>query len=120
MHEAFYRSGNLDPGLSLQVPLTITDDTTETELVPAGGAGVYRDLLMLDISNRSASQVTITLRPKLGGTGYNYSIGPNGGVVRPWPDGQVFHQAEPDEAWTVQLDTDPATVDFVAKVKERR
>jgi hypothetical protein len=58
---------------------TISASTTETTIVTAGGAGVFNDLIMLIVSNTSASTNTrIDFRDTTGGT-ILFSLQSNGG-----------------------------------------
>jgi hypothetical protein len=85
-------------------------NTTETTLVSAGGAGVYRDLVMLMCSNESATEVRVDFRDVAAGTVmFSLDLYPDGGgaVIPfrvPWP------QATANSAWTAQLSASVSTV----------
>ncbi len=76
--------------------------TTETTLIAAGAAGVFRDLTHLVITNTSATAVRVDIRDVTAGTvRQSYAIAANGGAVIPldtaWP------QTTAASAWTAQL-----------------
>lgn len=83
---------------------TITlSDTTETTLIAAGGANVFRDLVLLVISNTSGTKVRVDIRDDTGGT-IRWSVevaADGGGVVIKFP--VPLTQALADDNWTAQL-----------------
>jgi hypothetical protein len=84
--------------------------TTETTLIAAGGAGVFRDLVMLILSSEAATEVRVDVRDVTAGTVmFSVDLAPDGGGAVlpfrvPWP------QATANSAWTVQLSAAVSTV----------
>lgn len=82
--------------------VTLTN-TTETTLIAAGGAGVFRDLTYLKCTNTSASLVRVDLRDATGGTVIDtWALAASGGgfnIAFPVP----HPQATANNNWTVQL-----------------
>ena len=84
--------------------------TTETTLVAAGGAGVFRDLAMLVVSSEASTEVRLDVRDVTAGTvAFSLDLAPDGGgaVVVPsiiWPQGTA------NSAWSVQLSSAVSTV----------
>jgi len=83
---------------------TITlSSTAETTLIAAGGAGIFRDLVLLVISNTSATKVRVDIRDDTGGTiRWSIEVAADGGgaVIRfPVP----LTQALANDNWTAQL-----------------
>ena len=84
--------------------------TTETTLIAAGGAGVFRDLVQLIVSNEAATEARLDVRDVTAGTVmFSIDLAPDGGgavlALRvPWP------QATANSAWTVQLSAAVSTV----------
>lgn len=97
---------------------TITNDTTETEILAAGAAGIRRDLTKLRISNRSTTTpVQVTLRDILAGTAIDIiTVGPMANVDinydPPLPQGSDADQ------WTAELSVNTVTVDIFAQAIE--
>lgn len=84
--------------------------TTETTILAAGGASVFRDLVMLMLSNESATECRVDIRDVTAGT-VMFSIdlaSDGGGAVIPfrvpWP------QATANSAWTAQCSAGVSTV----------
>lgn len=84
--------------------------TTETTLIAAGGAGVFRDLIWLLMSNESATECRVDIRDVAAGTVlFSIDLAADGGgavVALPvcWP------QATANSAWTAQLSAAVSTV----------
>jgi len=83
---------------------TITlSSTTETTLIAAGGAGVFRDLVLLMPSNTSGTKVRVDIRDSTGGTiRWSFEVAADGGgaVIKfPVP----LTQATANNNWTAQL-----------------
>lgn len=82
--------------------VTLTN-TTETTLLAAGGAGVFRDLTYLKCTNTSATLVRVDLRDATAGTVIDtWALAASGGgfniaFTTPYP------QATANNNWTVQL-----------------
>ena len=89
--------------------ITLTT-TTETTLIAAGGANVFRDLVYVLASNESASEVRVDFRDSTAGTiRFSIDLAPDGGgwsgtFPVPWP------QATANNNWTAQLSTAVSTV----------
>lgn len=87
----------------IKAPRVTLTNTTETQLVAAGAAGVFRDLLYVVVSNTSAVEVSVDIRDALAGTiQHTINLYPDGGsgalvLPGPWP------QTTAATAWTVQL-----------------
>jgi len=92
--------------------------TTETTLIAAGGAGVFRDLVMLMMSNEAATEVRVDFRDATAGTVlFSIDLAPDGGgaIVPfrvPWP------QATANGNWTAQLSAAVSTVYITALAVE--
>jgi hypothetical protein len=88
--------------------------TTETTLISAGGAGVFRDLLFVILSNESASEVRVDIRDATGGTvrlSVDLAADGGGAVVKlPVP----LTQATANNAWSAQLSAAVSTVYITA------
>jgi len=82
--------------------VTLTN-TTETSLIAAGGANVFRDLTYLKCTNNSATLVRVDLRDVTAGTVIDsWALAASGGgfnIAFPVP----YNQATANSAWTVQL-----------------
>lgn len=91
-------------------PRVSLTNTTETNLIAAGGAGVFRDLVQLILSNESATEVRVDFRDVTAGVVlFSLDLYPDGGgaVVPfrvPWP------QATANSAWTMQCSAGVSTV----------
>ena len=88
--------------LVVQNSITLTD-TTETELIAAGAAGVFHDLTLLVISNGGASGVRLDIRDDTAGT-VRLSVwlpAGGGGAVIPFP--VPFAQTASADAWTATV-----------------
>lgn len=122
------RSMHDDLGRQVVVPHGVRDLTThnrialttasETTLIAAGGAGVFRDLVMLVVSNESASEVRVDIRDSSAGT-VRLSVdlaADGGGAVIPFP--VPLTQASANNAWTAQLSGAVSTVYVTAQAVE--
>lgn len=84
--------------------------TSETTLIAAGGANVFRDLLWLMISNESSSECRVDIRDATGGT-VRLSIdlaADGGGAVVNLP--APLKQATANNNWTATLSTGVSTI----------
>lgn len=91
--------------------ITLTNGT-ETTLVAAGSAGVFRDLETLVASNGSTQTVRVDFRDATGGT-VRFSVwmaGGGGGFVL--PAGTIIPQTTAANNWTAQLSETPAANDI--------
>lgn len=83
--------------------ITLTD-TTETSLIAASGnAVIFHDLVLLVVSNTSATKTRIDIRDSMTGT-VRWSIAlaaDGGGAVITFP--VPLEQATANQAWTAQL-----------------
>lgn len=89
--------------------ITLTN-TTETTLIAAGGAGVFRDIVGLVISNESATEVRVDIRDSSTGTvrlSLDVAADGGGGVIS-LP--VQLTQASANNAWTAQLSAAVSTV----------
>ena len=97
--------------------ITLTN-TTETTLIAAGGAGVFRDLTYLKCTNTSASLVRVDLRDATAGTVIDtWALAASGGgfnIAFPVP----FPQATANNNWTVQLSSSVTDVRCSAQARE--
>ncbi len=103
--------------LTLHNRISLTT-TTETTLIAAGGAGVLRDLVLVVLSNESATEVRVDIRDSLAGTiRLSVDLAPDGGgAVIPFP--APFKQASANNAWTAQLSAAVSTVYLTAQAVE--
>lgn len=76
--------------------------TTETELIAAGGVGVFRDLSSLIMSNESTTKVRVDIRDALAGT-VRYSVELAPGTPFPITLPVPHPQAVANTAWTMKL-----------------
>lgn len=91
---------------------------TETTLISAGAAGVFRDLLLVTLSNTSSTAVRVDIRDSTGGT-IRYSMflaADGGGAVIPFP--APFKQAAAANNWTAQLSSAVTDVRVMAQYVE--
>jgi hypothetical protein len=114
------RSMRDDLGRTVVAPHSVRDravgnritlsSTTETTLIAAGGAGVFRDLIFLVLSNESATEVRVDIRDATSGT-VRLSVdlaADGGGAVIPFP--VPYPQATANNNWTAQLSAAVSTV----------
>lgn len=88
--------------------------TTETTLIAAGGAGVFRDLAFLSLSNESATEVRVDIADSTAGTD-RISIdlaASGGGAIIPFP--VPLTQATANNNWTATLSGTVSTVYITA------
>jgi len=88
--------------------------TSETTLIAAGGAGVFRDIVYLVCSNESATEVRIDIKDATAGTN-RISIdlaADGGGAVMPLPI--PLTQAAANNNWTATLSSAVSTVYITA------
>lgn len=81
----------------------VLTSTTETTLIAAGGAGVFRDIVWLGLSNESATKVRVDIRDATAGTvRFSLTLAADGGggiIALPVP----LTQATAANNWTAQL-----------------
>ncbi len=75
-------------------------DGVETELVPAGGVGIKRDLAFLILANSSAAAVSVDIRDALAGT-IRMTVRVNAESTVPVPIPVPLPQAVANTAWTI-------------------
>lgn len=103
-------------GLIAQNTVTITNSSAETTIFSAV-AEVFLDLTSLDITNRSAKAVTVTIKDATAGTTRAiYSLAANGGIAKTWI--VPFKQAVVNNNWTATLSANDVIVDFVAQAAQ--
>ena len=93
--------------------------TTETTLIAAGGAGVFRDVIQIVVHNSSSSVVAIDFRDATGGTIRHTAVAAadGGGAVIPFKI--PLTQAVANNNWTAQLGTAVSTVYITAIAAEQ-
>lgn len=88
--------------------------TTETTIIAAGGAGVFRDLVFLSLSNESASEVRVDIADSTAGADV-MSIdlaADGGGAIIPFP--VPFKQTTANNNWTATLSSAVSSVYITA------
>lgn len=97
--------------------ITLTN-TTETTLIAAGGAGVFRDVTYLKCTNNSATLVRVDLRDATAGTVIDsWALAASGGGFNlPFP--VPYNQATANNNWTVQLSASVTDVRCSAQAVE--
>lgn len=97
--------------------ITLTS-TTETTLIAAGGAGVFRDLVLLTLTNTSATAVRVDIRDSTAGTVRlsMFLAADGGGAVIPFP--VPLNQATANNNWTAQLSAAVTDVRITAQAVE--
>ena len=98
--------------------VTLTN-TTETTLIAAGGAGVFRDLTYLKCTNNSATLVRVDLRDATAGTVIDsWALAASGGGFNlAWS--VPYAQATANNNWTVQLSGSVTDVRCSAQAVEK-
>ena len=93
--------------------ITLTS-TSETTLIAAGGAGVFRDLVFLSLSNESATEVRVDIADATAGTDrISMDLAPDGGgAVIPFP--VPLNQATANNNWTATLSAAVSSVYITA------
>lgn len=92
----------------------IASSSAETTIVTAGGAGVFKDLLALLITNQTATAVVVTIRDATAGTTrMKVAIPASGGYLLRFP--APVNQAAAANNWTAQLSSASVTVDIFAQ-----
>ncbi len=85
--------------------------TSETQLIAAGGAGVYRDITHLTFTNESTSatvEVVLSASSGSGSTGYRFLLAERGGIDMDFS--RTLQQNTANSAWVVTLQS-AVTVD---------
>ena len=98
---------------SCAIPVTtqIASSSTETTIVPASPSGVYNNIVSWQITNASASAVTVTIKDSTAGTTrFVYDLASNGGIVVYFPLPVV--QSKAGANWTATLSSGSVTVDI--------
>lgn len=103
-------AGNVRELVGVQTT-NIVNSVAETTVVTAGGANVFNDLSCLNITNRTATAVNVTLKDATAGTTRAiYDLAASGGIVIPFP--VPMPQAAANANWTVTLSVNTVTVDI--------
>lgn len=102
------------PGLansSCLIPVTTHLTTNaETTIIPAGPTGVYNNPSAWEITNATATAVTVTIKDSTGGTArFVYDLAANGGIVVCFPT--PVSQSASAANWTATLSAGSITVD---------
>lgn len=93
---------------------TITSSTSETTIVTAGGASVFRDITQLTITNSSASALIVTLKDSTAGTTRGiYALQANGGIAISFPT--PLAQGSSNANWTLTCGSSVASIYVVAQ-----
>ena len=88
----------------------IASSTTETTIVTAGGAGIYNDITGFQITNQTATAVTVTIKDSTSGTTRKvYDLAANGGIVVHFDP--PLPQSGANANWTATLSVNTVTVD---------
>jgi len=87
---------------------TIINSTAAATIVTAGAAGIFNDITGFQITNQSATAVTVTIND---GTSNRkiYDLAANGGIVVPFAN--ALPQAVAARNWTAALSINTVTVD---------
>ncbi len=89
---------------------TQIDSTSETTIVTAGASGIYNDIIGFQITNQSATAVTVTIKDSTAGTTRKvFDLAANGGIVVNFPYG--LPQSAAANNWTATLSASGVTVD---------
>lgn len=88
---------------------TLTSTVAETDLLAAGGANIFKDLLSLVISNTSATPATVSLRDAAAGT-VRRTITIPAGDVRGFVLQTPLPQTTANNKWTVQSSASVASL----------
>lgn len=90
-------------------PIVLTASTAETDLLAAGGANVYDDLLEIAIENTSGTPARIDLRDAAAGTvRRSFYVGAGVSLQRTFPGG--LKQTSANAKWTVQSSASVSSV----------
>ena len=81
--------------------VTISASTAETDLLAAGGAGVFHDLTMVLVSNTSDTPARVDFRDDAGGT-VRFSLYCPAGAVVGFVPPRPFKQTAANKKWTAQ------------------
>ena len=84
-------------------------DGVETELIAAGGAGVFRDLAFLILSNSSATAIHVDIRDALAGT-IRMTVAVDAESAVPVAIPVPLPQAVVNTAWTAEVSAAVTTV----------
>jgi hypothetical protein len=112
---AFDKSGRIivtqEQPRELVASATVTiSNTTETDLLAAGGANVFQDVVELEITNGSAVALRVDIRDAAAGTvRRSYNIAANGGLVKGFR--VALPQTASNNKWTAQLSATPTSSD---------
>jgi hypothetical protein len=100
---------------------TLTATTTETTIVTAGAAAVFRDIYLLTITNTSAVDTTATLREATAGSTVAVYQVPAGATVGfSLTDSSALTQTTGANNWTIQLGTSVSSVFILAAYVETK
>ncbi len=89
----------------------IASSTSETTIVTAGASGVFNDITGIQITNATATAVTVTIKDSTSGTTRKiYDLAANGGIVVPFST--PLPQATAANNWTATLSVNTVTVNI--------
>jgi hypothetical protein len=97
----------------------VLSSTAETQVLGPGGAGIYRDLRRLVITNRSTSLavlVTLSASSGSGSSGYKYTIAERGGIQLDYQP--ALGQNVANASWVATV-TPSASIDIVVHAIEK-
>ncbi len=96
----------------------VLTSTSETTLIAAGGAGVFRDLVFLSMSNESDTEVRVDIADSTAGTDrISMDLAPDGGgAVIPLP--VPMTQSSANNNWTATLSAAVSSVYITAMAIE--
>jgi len=89
----------------------IASSTSETTIVTAGATGIFNDITGIQITNATATAVTVTIKDSTAGTTRKvYDLAANGGIVVPFST--PLPQAAAANNWTATLSVNTVTVNI--------
>jgi hypothetical protein len=98
---------------------TITSSTSETTIVTAGAASVFRDVFQLLITNTSATDCVVTIKDSTGGTTVE-DIAVKAGMTAGYtvPSADATKQTTAANNWTATCSASVASIKITAKFVE--
>jgi len=98
------------------IQTTTITGTSETTIVTAGGAGIFKDLYRLVMTNSSATAVTITIKDATAGTTRYVFAVPAGATVGFSADaGSAAIQSAANNAWTATVSSAVTSIVITAE-----
>ena len=98
------------------IQTTTITGTSETTIVTAGGAGVFKDLYRLVMTNSSATAVTVTIKDATAGTTRYVFAVPAGATVGFSADaGSAAIQSAANNAWTATVSSAVTSIVITAE-----